>query len=778
MPTYLHPGVYIEEIASGAKPIEGVSTSVAAFVGKAVRGQSGKANLIGKFADYVQDYGKIASENDAMGLAVQAFYLNGGGAAYICRLVGAGSHSASINITGQGPAAGGPTTDPVLMISATSEGDWGNDVYVQLVKPDQDSLSFTLRVGHREDGKFVTDEIFPDLTMAADDDNYALTQVNGNSSIIAISLGVAADPDNLGEQYRSARLTGGAIPATATYLSAGITTPMILTLNINNLGAEQITIDPGNIVLAGVDVDVDAAAVRAEIQLRIRALGTANAYQNFTCGYDGATNRFFLETPEENSIASIEVYTDALAELLGLDNGQKAELTGAGVGATDFSVDIPALADSSLELDIDNHGPLSITLDVAAMGLAGSNTVDGAKVALAIRNAVWAIVPTIPSYKDFMCTYSASQQFVLTSGSSSVRQSGLSVSDGPLADVLGLNAADNPTEVVGRQAEQGTANVIPIETLGTLDEGVPLAGGNAISPTANDFNNFYGTVLRKVRDVSIMLLPGHAWPSSGPHAIIDQTLAHASSMGNRMLIIDPPQGFELDQAATVSQLGLPTSTYSVLYYPWVEVANPFFNVDTNPNASTTLTIAPSAFAAGMWAKIDGKRGVWKAPAGVEAQLNGAAGLEYKVEDLEQNQLNPLGINCYRTLPNFGAVIWGSRTLATKADPEWRYVSIRRTAIFIEQSIFNGIQWAVFEPNDHPLWSALRSNIGSFMNGLFRASAFQGATANDAYFVRCGLGDTMTQGDIDRGQVIVIVGFAPLKPAEFVIVRIQQKVGQQ
>jgi hypothetical protein len=180
----------------------------------------------------------------------------------------------------------------------------------------------------------------------------------------------------------------------------------------------------------------------------------------------------------------------------------------------------------------------------------------------------------------------------------------------------------------------------------------------------------------------------------------------------------------------------------------------------------------------MWAKIDGKRGVWKAPAGVEARLTGAAGLEFQVENLEQDQLNPLGVNCIRKLPNYGSVFWGARTLSTNADPEWRYVPVRRTAIYIEESVYRGIQWAVFEPNAHPLWSSLRANIDSFMNGLFRAGAFQGQTAKEAYFVRCGLGDTMTQGDIDRGQVIVMVGFAPLKPAEFVIVRIQQKVGEE
>ena len=125
-------------------------------------------------------------------------------------------------------------------------------------------------------------------------------------------------------------------------------------------------------------------------------------------------------------------------------------------------------------------------------------------------------------------------------------------------------------------------------------------------------------------------------------------------MRNRMVLIDPPQGLELDQAATVDAMGLPTSTYSTLYYPWVRVANPFYNADTNPTASKNLTIAPSAFAAGMWSQIDGKRGVWKAPAGVETQLLGASGLEFDVEDGEQDQLNPLGVNCLRKLPGLWA----------------------------------------------------------------------------------------------------------------------------
>ncbi len=778
MTSYMHPGVYIEEIPSGAKPIEGVSTSVAAFVGEARRGPAGEANLIGKFDDYVNDYGNISSEEDAMGLAVQAFYLNGGGAAYICRLVGAVSSVATNNTArGQGVAGGPVTTQPVLTVTATSEGEWGNDLHVLIEKPDQDTLTFDIRVGHMEDGAFVADETFSDLTMVEDDDSYALTLVNDNSSLIELALGAAAEIGGGSEQYQAATVTSGEIPTTATHFSAGITLPMVLGLNINGLGVRQITVDPSAITLAGADVDVDAAAVAAEIQTQVQALSSNPAYNSFTCSYTAGTNRFALSTPEDDSKASIEVSNGKLAELLRLDSSQTAELTGAQLASTATLFNsgvsgIPSLADTSLTLNIDNYGSTPIILDASAMTFAGTNAADGQTVALAIQNAVRAIDSSIPSYKDFTCEYDATRHFVLTSGSSEVRRSGLTVVDGALADLLGLNAADNPTLVVGRQREQGVAVVVP------ADVDLQLAAGSATSPTANDYNNFYSNVLRKVRDVSIMLLPGEAWPESGPHPIIDQTVAHCEAMANRMLIVDPPEGLELRQAATVSQLGLPTATYTALYYPWVDVANPFYDEDKNPGAETTLTIAPSAFAAGMWAKTDGRRGVWKAPAGVEAQLNGAAGLEYNVEELEQDQLNPLGVNCYRKQPSYGSVVWGSRTLATKANPEWRYVPVRRTAIFIEQSIYHGIQWAVFETNDHPLWGALRSNIGSFMNGLFRAGAFQGATAKDAYFVRCGLGDTMTQGDIDRGQVIAIVGFAPLKPAEFVIVRIQQKVGQQ
>jgi phage tail sheath protein FI len=310
------------------------------------------------------------------------------------------------------------------------------------------------------------------------------------------------------------------------------------------------------------------------------------------------------------------------------------------------------------------------------------------------------------------------------------------------------------------------------------EQEVTLSGGNdGNAPSTDDYDAVFSAFL-KYRDLNILCLPDQSWPANGSgNSVIDAAISHCETMKNRMVIVAPAPGKELESEKDVTDLNLPTKTYSALYYPWVKVANPYYDAETNPGASRTVLAPPSGFAAGIWAKTDARRGIWKAPAGIETALLGVAGLEYTVEDAEQDYLNPLGVNALRRLPNFGSVIWGTRTLATRADPEWRYIPVRRTAMFIEESVYNGIQWAVFEPNDHRLWSALRVNIDSFMNGLFRAGAFQGEKSSDAYFVRCGLGDTLTQADIDRGQVIVIIGFAPLKPAEFVIVRIQQKVGQ-
>ena len=207
-----------------------------------------------------------------------------------------------------------------------------------------------------------------------------------------------------------------------------------------------------------------------------------------------------------------------------------------------------------------------------------------------------------------------------------------------------------------------------------------------------------------------------------------------------------------------------------LYFPWVVAPDPF-------QGNVPRSFPPSGFVAGIYARTDAQRGVWKAPAGTEASISGATGLGFNLTDGENGILNPQAVNCLRTFPVYGNVVWGARTLQgnDQRGSEWKYVPVRRLALFLEESLYRGTQWVVFEPNDEPLWAQIRLNVGAFMQDLFRQGAFQGRTPREAYFVKCDK-ETTTQNDINRGIVNIVVGFAPLKPAEFVIIQIQQIAG--
>jgi phage tail sheath protein FI len=209
---------------------------------------------------------------------------------------------------------------------------------------------------------------------------------------------------------------------------------------------------------------------------------------------------------------------------------------------------------------------------------------------------------------------------------------------------------------------------------------------------------------------------------------------------------------------------------SAFYFPWVEAPDPL-------NANQPSAYPPSGFVAGIYAATDAARGVWKAPAGPETGLAGASGLAVALTTADNAALNAAAVNCLRTLPQVGAVVWGARTLAgsDSAASDWKYVPVRRLALFIEASLYQGLQWVVFESNGPPLWARIRASVGAFMQSLFGRGAFQGAAPDQAYFVKCGA-DTMTQSDIDNGRLIIEVGFAPLEPAEFIVIQIQEMVG--
>ena len=208
------------------------------------------------------------------------------------------------------------------------------------------------------------------------------------------------------------------------------------------------------------------------------------------------------------------------------------------------------------------------------------------------------------------------------------------------------------------------------------------------------------------------------------------------------------------------------NNFAGLYWPWVVVSDPI-GVGKNPK----VKLPPAGFVAGLFARTDSRRGVWKAPAGTEATLGGTLALQHQLHDGHSDELNPKGVNALRTIPGAGRVVWGARTLVPSS--EWRYVPVRRMAIYLRTSIYNGIQWAVFEPNDEPLWASLRTSIGAFMEIQFRNGAFAGSTSKEAYFVKVD-SETTTEDDQAAGIVNVLVGFCPLRPAEFVVVKLSQK----
>jgi phage tail sheath protein FI len=243
-----------------------------------------------------------------------------------------------------------------------------------------------------------------------------------------------------------------------------------------------------------------------------------------------------------------------------------------------------------------------------------------------------------------------------------------------------------------------------------------------------------------------------------------QAAADYCQQRRAFLIVDPPQSWRDAKAAIAGREKMITSANAALYFPRLRRTRSDF-------------LAPGGAVAGVYARTDAQQGVWKAPAGVEAVLKGIDGLTVTLSDAELQTLNPLNINCLRTIDSIGHVIWGARTMAGDDGEEsiWKYVSVRRLFLFIEESVDRGTSWTVFEPNNEPLWAKLRQSITAFMDDLFRKGAFQGASAQDAYFVKCD-NTTTSESDIEQGKVNILIGFAPLRPAEFVILKIQQDAG--
>lgn len=268
---------------------------------------------------------------------------------------------------------------------------------------------------------------------------------------------------------------------------------------------------------------------------------------------------------------------------------------------------------------------------------------------------------------------------------------------------------------------------------------------------------------------NILCLPPYAPNADVEAQDLPAALAYCARR-RAILLVDPPAAVSTVDAARAFVHGLPRSENAALYFPRLLAPNPL-------HANRVEPYAPCGAVAGVLARTDARRGVWKTPAGLEATLDGITALAARLTDRENGTLNALGVNCLREFPGTGQVVWGGRTLCGADGPpsQWKYLAVRRTALFLEQSLYRGLQWAAFEPNGEPLWAQIRQAVEPFLHALFRQGAFQGASAREAFFVKCG-SETTTPGDIEQGIINILVGFAPLKPAEFVIIALKQKAG--
>jgi uncharacterized protein len=324
----------------------------------------------------------------------------------------------------------------------------------------------------------------------------------------------------------------------------------------------------------------------------------------------------------------------------------------------------------------------------------------------------------------------------------------------------------------------------PVSPGSTVAQGSPATftasppGGFVTTFSSAQFSEVFqaDTSLDKLHIFNLIVVPGVS-----DTGIWSAALAFAERR-RAFAILDPPVADVADPDPTHTLTSIaddvdngvfPPSVNGALYFPWLKALDPL--------SGQPMELPPSGYVAGIYARTDTNRGVWKAPAGLETTILGTAGGVVdrgRMTDARQGTLNPMGVNVLRTFPGVGTVVFGARTLVT-ANPafeQWRYVPVRRMALFIEDSLYDSLGWAVFEPNAEPLWVALTTTVTDFMLSLFRQGAFKGTTPSQAFHVQCD-SSTTTQTDIDQGIVNIVVAFAPLKPAEFVVIKIAQLAGQ-
>jgi hypothetical protein len=462
-----------------------------------------------------------------------------------------------------------------------------------------------------------------------------------------------------------------------------------------------------------------------------------------------------------------------------LSSGQTAQLKATGTLSDGTTPDLTSTATWA------SSAPAVAT--VSSTGLAKAVASGGSLTLFAANPGAWGNnlrVAVLPQTTD-PTRFGLLVQQITPTGQLQTLESFVNLSTAPADPLFAVTVIDTDSRYVSF-INPATGNpVVPTATPSPTPALTPVAlnGGDdgAILVPASDQNFEIALtskadqgvfLLDRVDIFNLLCIPGET------DAPTISTLQQYCADKRAFYIVDAPQLSTISGLITSGPVGSTpgpiTGTHannSAYYFPWVQAPDPLFG-------NRPSLYPPCGFVAGIYAATDASRGVWKAPAGIQASLTGVSGLQYNLTDLENGDLNIQAVNCLRQFKVYGDVVWGARTLQgnDQAGSEWKYIPIRRLALYIESSLYAGTQWVVFEPNDAPLWSQIRLNVGAFMQGLFLQGAFQGSSPQQAYFVKCDA-ENNPQASIDLGVVNILVGFAPLFPAEFVVIQIQQIAGQ-
>jgi phage tail sheath protein FI len=725
MPEYLYPGVYVEEVDTGNKPIEGVSTSTAGFLGIAERG-SLTPTLLTSFGDYQRAYGSYVKDSlgdHYLAYAVEGFFQNGGLRCFVERVVHQDTVTPANSAMPSSAAVGG------LQIDAVGPGVWGNNVAYQISNAGlADPTLFKLTL------LYWTGTPYPDLAS-----NATLSEVYDNlSSIPTASTFYDSSINNVSNLITVAQIAAGR-PANNALLANG-TDPNLLAGNVSTTPVTVLT-NAGTLILkagaATVTFTVNPAPVTGPTIITVTDL---------------------IDNINIDTIVGAKAYLNRAGNLNIVDPFGRGSLavtgTLAAAGATNlgaFSAASPTLNNAGTPVLLTGGSDgLNPNLMISANGGFSSTTV------LTVGGTL--VVESLPATKTFTVNPAAVP---------------------PLATMGELIAAISSDAVVGAQATldaTGRLNISDpqlrgnLQLTGTLAEAANQIGvfsaataqltqadfeGNDIDPA----NKTGLLALADVDEIALLCCPDEYYFGPANTAIAGMLQDQCEQLMDRFAILQAPVAAGTPESNNPSV----NSEYAAYYYPWLVIAN--------PNTGVQLLVPPGGHIAGIYARSDTNVGVQKDPA--NEVINGIVQLQLKINNQQQAILNPKGVNCLRYFTGSGNLVWGGRTTST--DPDWQYINVRRIFIFVETSIKLGTQWVVFDINADPTWRRVVRSVSDFLTGLWRDGVLQGDTKDEAFFVRCD-NTTMTQADIDAGRLICVIGIAPVKPAEFVIFQIGQWYG--